>query len=207
MLDDQVMIAVIVLAAGGSSRMGRNKLLLELEGESLLRRAALCAVEAGTGPVLVVLGSDAERERRELDGLPCTIVQDPLLTPRGMNGSLAAGVGALPGGVRGVVVLLADMPFVTPASVRMLAERYRETGAPLVATCYGGELAPPVLYDRALLPALAGGGDGDGRGRELLQSHRAEAALVDAPAAALADVDLPADLERVRERLRAGGAR
>ncbi len=198
------MIAVIVLAAGGSSRMGRSKLLLDLDGESLLRRAARCAVEAGTGPVVVVVGPDGPLARRELAGLGCEVVEDALLTSCGMNGSLAAGVMALPEDVDGAVVLLADMPLVTPAAVRALAERHSATGAPIVATRYGDALAPPVLYDRALLPALATGGDGDGRGRELTRRHRAEAELVDAPAAALVDVDLPADLERVRARLRAG---
>ena len=201
------MIAVIVLAAGASSRMGRSKLLLELDGESLLRRAARCAAEAATGPAIVVLGADARRARRELDGLPCAAVEDARLTSRGMNGSLAAGVRALPDGVRGAVVLLADMPLVTPAAVRALAERHRATGAPLVATRYGTELAPPVLYDRALLPALAAGGDGDGRGRELLRLHRARAEVVDASAAALLDVDVPADLSRARAGLRAGEGR
>jgi molybdenum cofactor cytidylyltransferase len=206
-VDDPAVIAVIVLAAGGSSRMGRSKLLLEVEGESLLRRAARCAAEAAIGPAIVVLGAEAERARRELEGLPCVAVEDSGLTSRGMNGSLAAGVRALPEGVRGAVVLLADMPFVTAAHVRALAERHRATGAPLVVTRHGAALAPPVLYDEALLPELAAGGDGDGRGRELIRRHRERAELVDAPAAALEDVDLPADLSRVRARLRAGGAR
>lgn len=202
-VDDPTVIAVIVLAAGGSSRMGRSKLLLEVGGESLLRRAARCAAEAGTGPVVVVLGADAARAKRELDGLACVAVEDSRLTSRGMNGSLAAAVGALPEGVRGAVVLLADMPFVTVAAVRALAERHRATGAPLVVTRYGAELAPPVLYDVALFPELGAGGDGDGRGRELIRRHRARAEFVDAPAAALVDVDVPDDLSRVRERLRA----
>ena len=199
------MFAVIVLAAGSASRMGRSKLLLEVEGESLLRRAARCAVEAATGPVVVVVGADAERARREVEGLPCAVAHDEALTRRGMNGSLRVGVSALPPGLRGAVVLLADMPFVTPGDVRALVARHHATCAPLVATRYGRAFAPPVLYDRALLPELAAGGDGDGCGRELLLRYRAAAEVVDAPPSAMEDVDLPADLERVRERLRAGG--
>ncbi|HET8624336.1 MAG TPA: NTP transferase domain-containing protein, partial [Gemmatimonadales bacterium] len=56
-------VAGVVLAAGASTRMGRNKLLLKLEGVSLLRRAATRALDAGLAPVLVVLGHDADRAR------------------------------------------------------------------------------------------------------------------------------------------------
>lgn len=199
------MFAVIILAAGASSRMGESKLLLELGGEPLLRRAVRCAVDAAVGPVVVVLGDDAERARKVLDGLDCTVLADATLPRRGMNASLSAGIGAVPPGARGAVVLLADMPLVTPAAIRALVARHHATGAPIVATRYAGALAPPVLYGRALLPALAAGGDGDGRGRALMRRYRAEAEVVDAPVDALADVDVPADLDRVRARLHAGG--
>jgi len=67
---------VVVLAAGGSSRMGEPKQLLDIEGRSLLRRAAGAALEAGCGPVVVVVGSAAERMRTELAGLPVRIVRN-----------------------------------------------------------------------------------------------------------------------------------
>lgn len=201
------MFAPIVLAAGGSSRMGRSKLLLELGGVSLLRRVARAAVDAAVGPVVVVLGEDAERARPELDGLACAIVADPALPARGMNASLAAGVAAVPAPASGAVVLLADMPLVDAAAIRAVVERHRATGAPLVATRYGDALAPPVLYHRALFPDLAAGGEGDGAGRALLRRHGARVEVVDAPAEALADVDGPADLERLRARLAEGSTR
>ncbi|ACG74436.1 conserved hypothetical protein [Anaeromyxobacter sp. K] len=199
------MFAPIVLAAGGSSRMGRSKLLLELGGVSLLRRVARAAADAAVGPVVVVLGDAAERARPELAGLPCTIVADPALTSRGMNASLAAGLAAVPALAAGAVVLLADMPLVDAAAIRALVERHRATGAPLVATRDGDALAPPVLYHRALFAELAAGGEGDGIGRALLRRHAERLQVVDAPAGALADVDGPADLERLRARLGEGG--
>ncbi len=201
------MVAVLVLAAGASTRMGGGKLLLDLGGESLLRRAARRALEAGTGPVVVVLGERPDRAREALDGLPCAVVADAALPTRGMNASLAAGIAAVPGAARAVTVVLADMPLVAPAALRALADRHRATGAALVVSRYGDVLAPPVLYDRALLAELAGGAEGDGRGREVVRRHLARAELVDAPPEALADVDLPADLDRVRALLGAGEAR
>ena len=67
-------IAGILLAAGTSSRMGSNKLLFELNGESVLRGAVRRALAGGLSPLVVVLGHEADKTRRELDGLPCRTV-------------------------------------------------------------------------------------------------------------------------------------
>src|SRR5437764_15437417 len=67
-------IAGVVLAAGTSSRMGRNKLFLPLGGTSVLRRAVATARDAGLDPVLVVLGHESDRALAELAGLRCTPV-------------------------------------------------------------------------------------------------------------------------------------
>jgi molybdenum cofactor cytidylyltransferase len=192
-------VAGIVLAAGSATRMGRNKLLLELGGESLVRRAARVAGEAGLDPVLVVLGHEAERVRDALLGLRCEVV----LNPRhalGMSTSLDAGVASLPPGTAAAVVLLADMPFVDAAMIRALVLRHGEGGAPVVSSRYGAVPAPPTLYARAVFPELLGG-EGEGRGREVVRRHAGEVAFVDWPASALADVDLDEDLERARARL------
>src|SRR5256885_9157549 len=72
-------VAGVILAAGASRRMGagRNKMLLQLEGESLLRRAARRALAAGLSPVIVVLGHEADKARAELQGLSCESVVNP----------------------------------------------------------------------------------------------------------------------------------
>jgi molybdenum cofactor cytidylyltransferase len=192
-------ISGIVLAAGTASRMGRNKLLLELEGETLLRRATRRAIEAGLDPVLVVLGHEAELARPALDGLACS----PVVNPDhrlGMNSSLSAGVLALPPEAEAAVMVLADMPFVEADMIRTMVERWRATGAPVVASRYGGVLAPPTLYVRSLFPLLTGG-TGEGRGREVIRGQGERTRFVDWPVEALADLDVVADLVRARARV------
>ncbi|MBW3635882.1 MAG: NTP transferase domain-containing protein, partial [Armatimonadetes bacterium] len=66
---DTARVGAIILAAGSSSRMGSAKQILQFQGESLLRRAALAALRAGCDPVIVVTGAGAELSRRELNGL------------------------------------------------------------------------------------------------------------------------------------------
>jgi molybdenum cofactor cytidylyltransferase len=188
-------IAGVVLAAGSSARFGRNKLLLTLEGESLARRACRAALEAGLEPVVVVLGHDADRVGEELSGLPVRAVVNPAHA-RGMNTSLAAGIAAIPDESAAAVVLLADMPRVTADMVARLARTFRETGAPLVASDYGGVHAPPTLYARALFPEL-GGPEGDGCGKRVVRRHAHDAVHVRWPAVALADVDREEDWERM----------
>jgi cyclopropane-fatty-acyl-phospholipid synthase len=189
----------IVLAAGSARRMGRNKLLLDVGGETLVRRTVRAAQAGGLDPVLVVVGHESERVALELRGLGCVLVPNARHA-LGMSTSLDAGIAAVPAGAEAAVVLLGDMPFVEPAMIEALVRRRRETGAPLVASRYGGVPAPPTLYARALFPELRGG-EGEGRGREVVRRHAHEAAWVDWPASALADVDEAGDLERVRAGL------
>jgi molybdenum cofactor cytidylyltransferase len=189
-------IAGILLAAGMSSRMGSNKLLFELAGESVLRGAARRALAGGLVPLLVVLGHEAERTGRELDGLPCQIVINPSYE-QGVNSSLKAGVAALPAEVQAVMVMLADMPFVSAEMIAGLIARYRSSEAPLVISDYEGVNAPPMLYDRALFGELQTM-TGEGCGRQVVKRHRHEAEVLPWPATALADLDVPDDYARLK---------
>jgi molybdenum cofactor cytidylyltransferase len=197
-------VAGVILAAGPSTRMGENKLLLRLDGETVLGRAVRHAIAAGLDPVIVVLGHEAERARGELAGLPCL----PVLNPDyalGLNASARAGIAAVPARARAAVVLLADMPFVTDRMISTLVERYRDSDAPLVTSEYGDVQAPPTLYDRCLFAEI-GAAEGEGCGKRVVRRHRGEAAAVGWPAAALTDLDRPEDYERVKAELQAGKA-
>lgn len=187
-------VAGVLLAAGTSSRMGRNKLLFELEGESVLRRAAKRALAGGLAPLLVVLGHEADRAGAELAGLECRTVLNPDYQS-GINSSLKSGVAALPEHVAGAMVLLADMPYVSADMIAGLIRRFRTTAAPLVISDYGGVNAPPMLYDRALFSELLAM-TGEGCGRQVVRRHRVEAEVLAWPTSALSDLDLPEDYEK-----------
>ena len=192
-------IAAVVLAAGSSTRMGRNKLLLELDGETVVRRAARTAIEAGLSPVIVVTGHAREAVEGQLHGLGCSIVFNGEHLA-GTHTSVAVGIGAVGAGCAAAVVILADMPLVTAAMLRALVARYRASRPLLVASRYGGEInAPPILYDRRLFGELR---RMDARcGREVVRRHRHEAVEIEWPAQAGRDLDNPGDYRRILEEL------
>jgi molybdenum cofactor cytidylyltransferase len=184
-------VAGVILAAGASRRMGKNKMLLELDGESLIRRAAQRALAAGLSPVVVVLGHEADRLRAELKDLPLAFAVNPDYTGP-TSGSLHQGLNALGPDVDAVVVMLGDMVRVTAETLAMVIVAARGTGAPLVVSRYGDVTAPPLLFRRALFGELLAW-TGEGCGKAVVQAHTHEAMYVDRPEALLVDVDTPED--------------
>jgi molybdenum cofactor cytidylyltransferase len=195
-------VAGIVLAAGASQRMGRNKLLLELDGETVLRGVVGRAEAAGLSPLLVVLGYQADRALQELAGLTCR----PILNPdyaQGVNVSLRAGIAAVPPQAKAAVILLGDMPLVTAHMIATLVDRFRESGAPLVVSEYAGVQAPPTLFDRSLLDEFLLM-DHEACAKRLVRRHLNRALVVHWPADGLTDLDRAEDYERLVARTSGG---
>jgi molybdenum cofactor cytidylyltransferase len=177
--------------------MGRNKLLLEIDGETVVHRAVRRAAEAGLDQVFVVLGHEADQIREALGSLKCQTVFNPDYAA-GVNSSLRAGIHAVSeSSAQAAVVVLADMPFVTTAMISTLVNEFRRSEGPLVISDYQGVNAPPMLYDRSLFHELAMS-EGQGCGKHVVKRHRHEARSVTWPAEALTDLDLPDDIERIR---------
>lgn len=189
-------IAAVLLAAGASRRMGTNKLLLDVEGEPMVRRAARRALDAGCSPIVVVTGHEAERVRAALVGLDVAFAASP--DPTGPTSvSLHAGLRALPPGASATIVMLSDMVHVSATMLRELLASAHGGDAPLVVSRYGDVLAPPLLFRRALWPELLAW-NGEGCGKAVVNAHIGEAVIHEWPAKSLHDVDTPADYEAVR---------
>lgn len=185
-----------MLAAGGSTRLGRPKQLLSHRGRTLLRHAAETALAAAVGPVVVVLGAEAERMRPELAGLDVHVVENPRWA-EGQSTSLHAGLDAIEDRVAPPAVLFTtcDQPLVTADILRELTGVYAASRPPLVACEYAGATGVPALFDRSLfvsLRALAG----DEGARSVIVRHRATAVVVPFPDAAM-DVDTAEDVQRL----------
>ena len=197
------MIAAIVLAAGASTRMGRQKLTLPMaDGRALVRLAVEQVLAAGLDETVVVLGGDAEAVSAVLAGLPVRTVANPRYA-EGQSTSLRAGLDALGPGTEAVVIALGDQPLPDPGVVRRLVAAFRETGRPIVVPVYRDGRGNPVLFGSALFGELrAVTGDQGGRGVIAGDPDRVAEVPVDAPMPA--DIDTPEDYEAARRALRPG---
>ncbi len=192
------MLAILLLAAGRSSRMGdRDKLLEEVDGQPLLRIMAERALITGA-PVNVVLAPDRPERLKALGGLSLTLTEasDAHL---GMAHSLRAGIKALPKAATAAMVLPADMPEITTEDFLTLCRTQAETpDAILRATSETGKPGHPVVFPAALFPDLAML-SGDQGARSILKAHAGAVTHVPLPANhALTDLDTPDDWARWR---------
>jgi molybdenum cofactor cytidylyltransferase len=190
-------VGLIVLAAGGATRMGLLKQLLPYHGRSLLRHAAESAAASGLSPVIVVLGANADRLEPELEGLPVQVARNADWET-GLSSSIRTGIRALQSAadVAAVVLTLCDQPLVGPDLLRQFVEAYRKTGKPVIASEYQGTLGVPVLFERRYFEKLERLEDGDSP-RCLIGVAGKAIHSVPFPAGAF-DVDTPQDYERLR---------
>ncbi|HEY1387680.1 MAG TPA: nucleotidyltransferase family protein [Ktedonobacterales bacterium] len=198
-MDKRPVIAAIVLAAGKSSRMGANKLLLPLDGHPLVWRAVSGACASSADAVLVVLGNEAERVAAALPPGRYQRVDNPRFA-EGLSTSLQAGLDALPDEVDGALILLADMPFTASATLEALQAAARAEPDRVAATSQGGRPTPPVYWPRAYFGELHRiHGDEGGRSLLLRSPEAVHLVAMAQPDEAL-DVDAPEDYQRIAGR-------
>jgi CTP:molybdopterin cytidylyltransferase MocA len=190
-------VACVLLAAGGSQRLGRPKQLVRHRTRPLLLHALEAAHTAlPDSPLVVVLGAHALRlrlvARRATRG---AIVAQNSRWADGLASSLQAGLAATPRGTRAILVLLADQPQVGAKALRRLLAAWRRRPGVAAAAAYLGRAGVPAILPRRNWPALRAL-RGDSGARALLRDNAA-LTLVDMPEAAL-DIDTPADLRRLR---------
>lgn len=190
-------VAALVLAAGSSSRMGRPKQLLEVDGAPMLQHAVDAAAAGGIDEVLVVLGHEAPAVEAALR-LPqiARIVRNPDHAG-GLSTSLRAGLRALGVETEAAVVVLGDQPELEASSIRALVEAYLETGARIVQASYRGAADHPVLLAREVWPEVLVV-TGDRGARDVLAAHPEWVREVELDRDPPRDVDTPGDYEALR---------
>ena len=193
------MVSAVLLAAGASTRMGTQKLLLPFGGEPLVRRAVRQICDTGFDDVLVVLGSEHEAVLAALDGLAVRHVIN-MQFASGMGSSFRTAVDHLPDSAAAMFAL-ADQPFVTTHEYRTVLDAYRQHTPAIVSVRYGEVMAPPHLFQREFFPELAQLQHG---ARPVLRRHLERTMVLQFPPDLLVDIDTPEDYELARSRLSSG---
>ena len=186
-------IGAIILAAGGSRRLGRAKQLVQYHGETLLARAIRVAHEAGARPVVVVLGAEYDAISAAVDLNQVRVARNAEWT-LGIASSIHAGLRALEEDAPdadGALILTCDQPQLMTEHLRALMAAF-EAGAGIVASEYARARGVPAIFPRvafAELHALSG----DKGARALLAHSDCAVVTVKFPGGEV-DVDTPEDL-------------
>lgn len=184
-------IGAIVLAAGGSSRLGAPKQLVEFRGETLIRRAAKAALESVCDRVVVVVGS--REMRREIDDLPVCVVENENWR-RGISSSIRAGLAQI-SSQDGVIITLCDQPFMTARVLNELISTHCKTRCPIIASTYGTTRGVPAFFAPELFDELVSLTEDEGA-RRIIASHPEKVATVEFPQGAI-DIDTLEDYKHL----------
>jgi molybdenum cofactor cytidylyltransferase len=149
-------IAIVILAAGTSSRLGSPKQLLPYNGTNLLRHAVDAAIGTGCESVFVVLGANSELLRNELKDKPVSVLENPDWQ-EGMASSIRCGLKYITGTILrpdSVIFMVCDQPFASSNLLLELLAKKNETKLPIAASVYGDKPGTPALFHRSLFPLL-----------------------------------------------------
>jgi len=183
-------LGAILLAAGGSSRLGRPKQLELIGGQPLVARQAQLLLKLQPASVVVVTGAVEQEVRRALAGLKVEFVhhEDWSL---GMGQSIARGIAAMPERARGALLLLCDQWRIDQGDLETLIDAWAPEPQKAIVSAWDGFSGPPTIFPRALFQRLMRL-HGDRGARHVLKRYAGGLERV-AVANAAFDLDKPGD--------------
>ena len=200
--------AIVILAAGKSSRMEQPKQMLIIEGKTLVKRTAEMAMKTDCYPICVVVGANKKLIVPELANMPTTLIDNPHYE-QGMASSIKIGligVYMTEKNIDAVIFLTCDMPFINEKLIVKLIEKASQSvdsqgNTPLiVASKYENQLGIPALFKRAVFNDLLEL-SGDKGAKSVILKHKNQTAFVDFPDGKF-DLDTPAQYLAVIQKLK-----
>ncbi len=191
-------IAILLLAAGASSRMGTIKQLLPWKGTFLINHMLKVACASNAAEVVVVLGANAEEIRKVLGTEAGGCILENELWAKGLGKSISLGIEYLMEnhpGIQAVLVMLCDQPLIEAGYLNRMMAGFHEGKGQIIATAYGENMGVPALFSAPYFTELQSLEDDFGA-RELLKKHKKEIFAL-SPGNILVDIDTPQDYERL----------
>jgi molybdenum cofactor cytidylyltransferase len=172
------MISLIVLAAGKSTRMKENKLLLKLNGDTLIEHVVKVAKGSNADEVVIVLGYEAMKIKEHLAKIGCKVVINENYM-KGQSESVKVGLSAISSNAEAVMILPADVALIEPESINRVVEEYTRSKNRIVIASHQQQSGHPILLDRTVFPEISKI-DEDTQGlKAVINRHRAEIKYVE----------------------------
>lgn len=190
------MIVAVVLAAGESSRMGRPKALLPIEGQTFIEKIVGALKQSTIGKVIIVLGHNSEEIRARIAHLPAEILVNSNYKS-GQLSSLQTAVRRLESEADcdALLVHLVDHPYIDPALVDEMIRRFYQSKKLIVVPCRQERRGHPVIFARELFAELLDAPLDQGA-KAVVNAHRDETLEIETDQEGIAvDIDTP-DLYR-----------
>ena len=183
------MTALIILAAGESSRLGQPKQNLLFNGETLLQRAVEAGQRSKADKIIVVLGAHAET----IKPIPDTFTVFNKEWQEGMASSIRCGIAEIiqDAAVDKVIIMLCDQPFVSAALLNALIDKQAKKGKSIIACIYKETIGAPALFNRSIFPELMELTGQDGA-KKILNNHANDLATILFEKGSI-DIDTPQD--------------
>lgn len=189
-------IPIIVLAAGLSSRFGRNKLFETFGSSTLIEHIVFEALKSKAQRAIVVGGHDFQRLCRTLEKFDCEIVFNEEFA-KGQSYSVRRGVLAVDESADALMILPGDVVLMNHEIINRVVDAFAKTHAPIVSAGYRGRPGHPILFGKELFSELKEI-DEETRGlKRVVSNHVSQAVIVETSQASLFDLDTQEDMQRL----------
>ena len=192
--------AIIILAAGSSSRFGSAKQLLHFNNKTLLQHVIDEAIDSGAEPVIVVTGANADEVEKEIKNKKVEFVFNKSWK-EGMASSIVAGVKkaiTLINDIEKIIITVSDQPFVSSTLFKQLYQTQEKNVQQIVACSYADTIGTPVLFTQNYFDALMSL-EGEEGAKKILKANNSDVATIDFPQGAI-DIDTQKDYDELLDR-------
>jgi molybdenum cofactor cytidylyltransferase len=189
-------VAILILAAGSSNRLGQSKQLLMYNHITLLEKSIHESIQSQVGEVFVVLGANEEEHRKVIAHLPVTIISNPTWK-KGMGNSMKTGLSFVMDKhplVGGILILVCDQPALSSFHLQKLQEVFQQTQIPIVASQYDDTVGVPAFFHRVLFDDLLQVPDDSGA-KKIISRYPHQVKSLKFEGGEL-DIDTPEDYQR-----------
>lgn len=172
-------LAIIILAAGKSNRLGSPKQLLQYRGKGLLQNAVEAALKTNIKPLIIITGANASLIEKELIHYPVKQVFNENWQD-GMASSINCGLAyaeQIVHDLDGVLLMACDQPFVDGDLLNNLIEKQKESGAPITACGYEEVIGIPAIFHKSIFPELKSL-EGDTGAKKIIRNNADKIAVI-----------------------------